>query len=212
MDEFIAQAHSHHCGWMSSSSTMPLTLPRQLHHPSAPSHSAPLLRFPSHFRSRSSPSSSRPPSPMLIALHEALTESILPSPPPPARLPSSPSLSHSLSRPPPLISSLRYTSPSATPPTTSDSPVTLALSPSLSLAPTPSRTRSSLDTLRSIHTSTIPQSPTSPSLRKWWFQSDSDTAETVTSVLDQSDLLDGSLGKKCMSSLCCISFSNYKTS
>ncbi|KAF8560202.1 alpha/beta-hydrolase [Imleria badia] len=167
---------------------MPLTLPRQLHHPSSPSPAAPLLRLPSHSRSRSSPSASRPPSPMLNALHEALTESILPSPPPPARLPSS-SLSHSLSRPPPLISSLRYTSPSATP------PVTLTLSPSLSLAPI-SRTRSSIDTLRSIHTSTIPQIPTSPSLRKWWFQSDSETTESVTRVLNESDSLDGDLGKK----------------
>ncbi|KAH0838165.1 Alpha/Beta hydrolase protein [Lanmaoa asiatica] len=186
-------------------------LPRQLHHSSSSSPTAPLLRFPSyspppsqaHSRSRSSsptssssPPSSRPPSPLLNALHEAITDSILPSPPPPVKLASSPSPSHPLSRPPPLISSLRYTSPSATPPTTSDTPVTLTLSPSLSFAATVSSTRSSLDTLRSIHTSTIPQIPPSP-LRRWWLPSDSDTTrECVTSVLNESDLLDGDLGKK----------------
>ena len=197
-----------------------LTLPRQLHHPSAPSHAAPLLRFPSHSswqthsRSQSSSSSasllsSRPPSPMVNALHEALTDSILPSPPPQARLASSPSPSHSLSRPPPLISSLRHISPSATPPSTSDFPVTLTLSSSPSFAaPIPS-TRSSLETLRSIHTSTVPRIPPSPSLRRWWFQSDSDTGrESVASVLNESDLLNGGLGKKCTSSSCYVSFSN----
>lgn len=196
------------------------TLPRQLHHSPSPSLTAPLLRFPSlshpssrpHSRSRStssspppsSPSTSRPPSPILYALHEALTDSILPSPPPPARLAPSPSPSHSLSRPPPLISSFRYTSPSATPPATSDSPVTLTLSPSLSFAATVSPLRSSLDTLRSIHTSAAPQIPPPPSLRKWWFQSDTDAGrEGVTSVLNESELLDGNLGKKCTSSLYC---------
>ncbi|KAF8445771.1 Alpha/Beta hydrolase protein [Boletus edulis BED1] len=180
----------------SSSRTMPncnhsrtLTLPRQLHHhhPSSPSSTAPLLRFPSRSLHASHESSSCPPSPILDALHEALTDSILPSPPPPARLPSSPSPSHSLSRPPPLLSTLRYT-----PPTTSGSPVMLTLPLSQSFAANVSSTRSSLDTLRSIQTSTIPQITTSPSIRRWWFQSDSDTGrESVTSVLNDSDLLDG---------------------
>jgi triacylglycerol lipase len=204
-----------------------LTLPRQLHHPSSASPAAPLLRFPSHSswqthsRSRSSSSSpcsssslpsSRPPSPMLKALHEALTDSILPSPPPPARLASSPTPSHSLSRPPPLISSLRFISPSATPPSTSDSPVILTLSSSPSLAAPVSSTRSSLETLRSIHTSTIQQIPPSPSLRRWWFQSDSDTSKELSSVLNEPDLLDGNLGRKCTSSSCYVSLSNWQTS
>ena len=168
------------------------TLPHQLHHSSSPSP-APLLRFPSHFRSSSSPPSSRPPTPILNALHEALTDSILPSPPPPARL--APSSHRFLSRPPPLISSFRYTSSSATPPTTSDSSV-----PSLSFA-TVSSPHSSLDTLRSIHTSAVPQLPPSPSLRRWWFQSDSDAGgEGVSSVLNESDLLGGNLGKQRTSS------------
>ena len=199
-----------------------LTLPRQLHHPSSSSPTAPLLRFPSHSswqthsRSRSSSSSpcssSRPPSPMLQALHEALTDSILPSPPPPARLASSPSPSHSLSRPPPLISGLRYISPSATPPSTSDFPVTLTLSSSPLFAAPVSSARSSLETLRSIHTSTVPQIPPSPSLRRWWFQSDPDTGkESVTSVLNEPDLLNGNLGKKCTSSSCYVSFRHWQT-
>ncbi|KAI9461753.1 Alpha/Beta hydrolase protein [Boletus coccyginus] len=170
-----------------------LTLPRQLHHPSSQSPAAPLLRFPSsysrppshHSPSRSS-SSSCPPSPVLRALHEALSDSILPPPPPPARLASSHSPSHPLSRPPPLISSRWYTSP-ATPPTTSDSPVTLILSPSLPFAATVSSTRTSLETLRLIHTSAVPQLPPSPSSRKWWFQSDSDTSRE--GVASESNLL-----------------------
>ncbi|KAG6381025.1 Alpha/Beta hydrolase protein [Boletus reticuloceps] len=185
----------------SSSRTMPncnhsrtLTLPRQLHHhPSSPASTAPLLRFPSRSLHASRSSSSCPPSSILDALHEALTDSILPSPPPPARLPSSPSPPHSLSRPPPRLSTLRYTSP----PTTSDSPVMLTLPLSQSFAANVSSTRSSLDTLRSIHTSTIPRITTSPTIRRWWFQSDSDAErESVTSVLNDSDLLDGNLGKK----------------
>lgn len=161
-------------------------------HEVAHSHSLPWLRSASSMRG-----SSRL---MINALHEALSESILPTPPPRAKLPSSPSLPHPLFRPPPRISSLRH-----------PSPVTLTLSPSLSLATPVHPTRSSLDTLRLIHTSTVPQVPTSPSARRWWFQSDPDTSrETVARVLDESNLVGGDLGKKC-ASLVCISFSNQQT-
>ncbi|KAF8846205.1 alpha/beta-hydrolase [Paxillus ammoniavirescens] len=180
--------------------------------------SAPLLRYPSHFRSQSdagrsndlpsSPTScSRPTSPMLNALHEALTESILPSPPPPARLPSSLSAPHALSRPPPLLSSVRYTYPTASLSATYDTPLgiphsTFTASPSLlstpHISPTHSPTSSSLDTLRSIHTSALAPITSSPSLGRWWFQSDADAAskESVAAVLDEDDLLNGKLGKK----------------
>jgi hypothetical protein len=197
------------------------TLPRQLRCSSAQMPSAPLLRYPSHFRSQSvagrsndfppSPAScSRPPSPMLNALHEALTESILPSPPPPARLPSSLSAPHVLSRPPPLLSSIRYTYPTASLSATYDTPLgmphsTFTASPSLlstpHISPTHSTTSSSLDTLRSIHTSAPAPITSSPSLGRWWFQSDPDAAskESVAAVLDEDDLLNGKLGKKCTS-------------
>ncbi|KAG9314213.1 Alpha/Beta hydrolase protein [Chiua virens] len=172
-----------------------LTLPRQLHYSSSPT-TAPLLRYPPsvHSSSLHTPCS-RPPSPVLNALHEALTENILPSPPLPAKLASVSSPSP-LSRSPPLMSTLRYTSPSPTPPTTFDSPVTLTLSPRVSVATTASSTRSSVDALRSIHTSTVSQISPSPSLLGWWFQSDSDGRDNVASVLGEPDLLEGDLGKK----------------
>ncbi|KIJ65000.1 hypothetical protein HYDPIDRAFT_27736 [Hydnomerulius pinastri MD-312] len=183
--------------------------------------SAPLLRYPTHSRyhsdvdnsidlSPSASSSSRPPSPMLNALNEALTESILPSPPPPARLPVSFSASHALSRPPPLLSTVRCTYPTASLSAAHDPPLGIPTSisdPSSALLLTTPRvspthsppTRSSLDTLRSIHTSAPAQiTPTpTPSIGRWWFQSDPDAAtkESVASVLDEEDL-EGQLGKK----------------
>ncbi|KAG2154652.1 Alpha/Beta hydrolase protein [Suillus clintonianus] len=148
-----------------------------------------------------SPTSSRPPSPGLLLLNEALSDSILPTVPQPARLPPCFSPARLLSRPPPLLSNLLSTLPSAsvtsipppihnhdglpassTDPAAHLSETCISLNHSLP-------TRSSIDTLRSIHTSTVPQFAPSPTPSKWWFQSDSDSGikENVDKLLNEED-------------------------
>ncbi|KAF9244533.1 Alpha/Beta hydrolase protein [Melanogaster broomeanus] len=141
---------------------------------------------------------------MLNALQEALADSILPSPPPPARILSSSSPRNALSRPPPLLSSVQYTYPTASLSASSDTHSTSATSPSFlsnpRISPTHSTsTRSSIDFLRSIHTSTSAQITPSPSPARWWFQSDPDAAsrESIPTVLNEEELLDDKLGKHC---------------
>ncbi|KAF9229090.1 alpha/beta-hydrolase [Gyrodon lividus] len=198
--------------------TRGLALPRQLHCSYSQMPSTPLLRY--RYPSQSdtdyfidlptgtSPAScSRPPSPMLNALREALTESILPSPPPPVKLHSF-SASHALSRSPPLLSSVQCTYPTASLSAAHDTPLdilhptsatsSLLLStPRMSPAHSPTN-RSSLDTLRSIHTSAPAPITSSPSLGRWWFQSDPDVArkQSMEAVLDEEDLLDSKLRMK----------------
>ncbi|KAG0704366.1 Alpha/Beta hydrolase protein [Suillus ampliporus] len=140
-----------------------------------------------------SPSSSRPPSPGLSLLNEALSDSILPTVPPRARLPPCFSPTRLLSRPPPLLSNLLTTLPSASVtsipprieiglPASSTDPAVHLAGPCISLTHS-LPTRSSIDTLRSIHTSTASQVTPSPISSKWWFQSDSDSGgkDSVTS-------------------------------
>ncbi|KAH7930541.1 alpha/beta-hydrolase [Leucogyrophana mollusca] len=153
-----------------------------------------------------SPSSSCPPSPGLSALNEALSDNILPMPPPPARLPPSFYASRSLSRPPPLLNNLtRSTLPTASvsrhPTLSEEHPFDYAADPDSPLSPTrisPTHsppTRSSIDTLRSvrdrgIHTTATPQITPSNSLTRWWFQSDS--KENVDTLLNEEDRSDAS--------------------
>ncbi|KAH7885954.1 alpha beta-hydrolase [Phlebopus sp. FC_14] len=189
-----------------------LALPRQPHYSSSRMPPAPLLRYSSHSRSFSdatnttdepSPSTSSPPSPMLTALHEALSESILLSPPPAARISSSFSVSHALSRPSPLLSAARSTRPTASlsaahdppllvSPTTPDPSLTSARVSSIRSPPP----RSSIETLRSIYTSAPTQPAPSQSLARWWFQSDSDPerTESASAVLDDEDIEEGGAG------------------
>ncbi|KAG1749811.1 Alpha/Beta hydrolase protein [Suillus paluster] len=146
-----------------------------------------------------SPSSSRPPSPGLSLLNEALSDSILPTVPPRARLPPCFSPTRLLSRPPPLLSNLRSTLPSATVtsispriqlglPASSTDPAIHLTDPYLSLTHS-LPTRSSIDTLRSIHTSTASQVTPSPIPSRWWFQSDSDSGSNhnVNKLLTEED-------------------------
>ncbi|KAG1757770.1 Alpha/Beta hydrolase protein [Suillus lakei] len=170
--------------------------------------SAPVVRWPSSSSARDissssvstpddSPSSSRPPSPGLSLLNEALSDSILPTLPPRARLPQCFSPARLLSRPPPLLSHLLSTLPSTSvtsiPPRIQDefpvSPADPAAhidEPCISLNHS-LPTHSSIDTLRSIHASATPQVAPSPS--KWWFQSDSDSGikDNVDKLLNEED-------------------------
>lgn len=132
-------------------------------------------------------SSSRPPTPVIAALNEALSECILPCPPPPARLPLAFSPSRVLSRPP-LLTAVRPTHPTASLSPAHDSPLVPSSSHTTPARPT-SPTRTSLDALRSIHTSTSTQFTTSQSVSRWWFQTDWDSAskERAASVLDEED-------------------------
>ncbi|KAL4070784.1 alpha beta-hydrolase [Scleroderma citrinum] len=164
----------------------------------------PLLRCPDHIRSGEPNefwSPSRPPTPLVSALSEALSESILPTPPPQARLPPAFSPSRMLTRPP-LLATVRCTYPTASLSATHSafSSVSSAQSPT----PPPkapgilsSRTRSSVDTLRSIHVSSSAQFTASQSQSKWWFQLDSDNAtkDSTENVLHQEDG-SGGTGKK----------------
>lgn len=165
-----------------------------------------------------SPSSSRPPSPGMSLLNEALSDSILPTFPPRARLPQSFSPARLLSRPPPLLSNLLSTLPSVSvtsipphiqnglPSSSADSAAhtdepRISLNHSLP-------THSSIDTLRSIHASTAPQIAPPPIPSKWWFQSDSDSGikDNVGKLLNEEDQA-SSLNKihqKCM----CIVYSS----
>ncbi|KAH7914796.1 Alpha/Beta hydrolase protein [Hygrophoropsis aurantiaca] len=150
-----------------------------------------------------SPSSSVPPSPALSALNEALNDG-MPALPPPARLPPSFYASRSLSRPPPLLNNLtRSTMPTASISSHStifgeshfdsvaDTDSTIAPT---RISPTHSPpTRSSVDTLRSLHdrgmhTTATPQISSSSSLSRWWFQSDS--KENVDALLNEEDRAD----------------------
>ncbi|KAG6336137.1 hypothetical protein ID866_2947 [Astraeus odoratus] len=181
-----------------------VSLPRRLRLPSSPMPAVPLIRYPCRTSPRaehdpvdfSASSSSRPPTPVVVALSEALSESILPCPPPLARLPPVFSPSRSLSRlsRPPLLETVRSTHPTAS---LSVAHSSFSLSDPSCRPPTPlsptfgrpiSPPCSSLDVLRSIHTSTSVQLTAAQSLSRRWFQSDPDSAkERVASVLDEED-------------------------
>ncbi|KAG1760385.1 hypothetical protein EDD22DRAFT_980659 [Suillus occidentalis] len=147
----------------------------------------------------SSPSSSRPPSPGLSLLNEALSDSILPTVPPRARLPPCFSPARLLSRPPPLLNNLLSTLPSASVisvppyiqnglPLSSADPAAHIDEPCISLNHS-LPIHSSIDTLRSIHASTAPQIAPLPISSKWWFQSDSDSGikDNVDKLLNEED-------------------------
>ena len=164
-----------------------------------------------------SPTSSRPPTPALTSLNEALSDTILPALPPPVQLPPCFTPSRLLQRPPPMLSNLLSAIPS-TSLISSTSPIQdelIKLSESAAIpvgriSPThSSSTRSSIDTLRSIHTSAAPHVTPSPAPSRWWFQSDSDTGskENVNRLLNEEDQV-ASLNKihqKCMLIVFCIS-------
>lgn len=172
-------------------------------------YSAPVVRWPSSSSARDIPSSSvstpdgsplssRPPSPGLSLLNEALSDSILPTRPPRARLPPCFSPARLLSRPPPLLSNLLSTLPSASvtsiPPHIQNGPLSSAdlaahiNEPCISLNHS-LPARSSIDTLRSIHASAAPQITPPPIQNKWWFQSDSDSGikDNVGKLLNEED-------------------------
>lgn len=198
--------------------------PRELQHPlSSMSVSqkqpAPLVRWLSssttsrstEFNSVSTPddfpSSSRPPTPVLASLNEALSDTILPTLPPPVQLPPCISPTRLLKRPPPMLSNIFSTLPPISGVSSSsliqdELPASSDLSNLLAgpISPTHSPpTRSSIDTLRSIHTSAAPQVTPSPTSSRWWFQSDSDTGskESVNKLLNEEDQV-ASLHQKCM--------------
>ncbi|KAG2740648.1 hypothetical protein P692DRAFT_201935487 [Suillus brevipes Sb2] len=146
-----------------------------------------------------SPSPSRPPSPGLSLLNEALSDSILPTVPPRARLPPCFSPARLLSRPPPLLSNLLSTLPSASVfsippyiqnglPLSSADPAAHIDEPCISLNHS-LPIHSSINTLRSIHASTAPQIAPFPISSKWWFQSDSDSGskDNVDKLLNEED-------------------------
>ncbi|KAI6007154.1 Alpha/Beta hydrolase protein [Pisolithus albus] len=151
---------------------------------------APLLRWsPSNNTSldRSEGSSSRPHTPVIAALNEALSESILPRPPPSAALPVAFSPPRVLSRPP-LLTTVRPTYPTASLSVADHSPSSSHVAPARPISPT----HTSLDALRSIHTSISTQFTTSQVPSKWWFQPgwDSTSTERAASVLDEDDSAD----------------------
>lgn len=172
--------------------------------------SAPVVWWPLSSSSRDIPSSSastsdglslssRPPSPGLSLLNEALSDSILPTVPPRARLPPCFSPARLLSRPPPLLSNLLSALPSASVtsiaphiqnglPLSSVDPAAHIDEPCISLNHS-LPTHSSIDTLRSIHASTAPQIAPPPIPSKWWFQSDSDSGskDNVDKLLNEED-------------------------
>lgn len=163
---------------------------------------APLLRYPSHGSTHSVESSSRPPTPLATALSEALSESILPAPPPQARLPPALSPFRALTRPP-LMATVRCTYPTASLLAAhgSFSSSVSSIQPSSPSLIAPGRisprVTSSLDALRSIHTSSSAYFTSFQSQSKWWFQLDSDTVKKAST---ESILLeDGSENttKKC---------------
>ncbi|KAI6118988.1 Alpha/Beta hydrolase protein [Pisolithus croceorrhizus] len=139
---------------------------------------APLLRWsPSHNStscSQSEGSSSRPPTPVIAALNEALSESILPRAQPCAALPLAFSPSRVLSRPP-LLATVHPTYPTA----------------SLSIAhhSASSSHEAPAGPISQIHTSTSTQFTTSQAPSKWWFQTgwDSTSRERAGNVLDEDD-------------------------
>lgn len=213
--------------WVSSVSNLAFALPPSwaLQHPvsSMPANKkqpAPLVRWlsssttgrstESHLAQTPdvSPSSSRPPSPGLTLLNEALSDTILPMMPQPVQLPPCVSPARLLKRSPPLLNNLLSTLPSTSVASIS-SPIEDALPASSAgsvVGPTspthPPSTRSSIDTLRSIHTSAAPQISPSPAPSRWWFQSDSDSGskESVNKLLNEEDQV-ASLNKlhqKCM--------------
>ncbi|KAI6047786.1 Alpha/Beta hydrolase protein [Pisolithus marmoratus] len=155
---------------------------------------APLLRWsPSYINNAShsqsdashmSSSSSRPPTPVVAALSEALSESILPRPLPPARLPLAFPPARVVSRPP-LLTTVRPTCAIASLSATLDSPLDLTSSRAAPTRPT----RTSLDALRSIHTSTSTQFTTTQSPSRWWFQTDWDSTsrERAPGVLGEGE-------------------------
>ncbi|EGO04923.1 hypothetical protein SERLA73DRAFT_44284 [Serpula lacrymans var. lacrymans S7.3] len=158
-----------------------------------------------------SPRSSRPPSPNLAALNEALNDNILPTPPAAARLPSSLYASRSLFRPPPCLNNLtRSTLPIAS---LSRHPHSVdASSPYLAKSDNPlapplidpthsSPPGSSLDTLRSVqdrglHTFATPHVNASRPLSWWFFPSDSkDNVDTLLNEEDSTDSTQGAQDK-----------------
>ncbi|KAI6031567.1 hypothetical protein BKA83DRAFT_4202322, partial [Pisolithus microcarpus] len=129
---------------------------------------APLLRWsPSHNTSlsQSEGSSSRPHTPVIAALNEALSESILPRRPPSAALPLAFSPPRVLSRPP-LLTTVRPTYPTAS----------LSRCTPLSKFVTRGTSKTHLSDAHlprcapSIHTSISTQFTTSEAPSKWWFQ------------------------------------------
>ncbi|KAI6135464.1 Alpha/Beta hydrolase protein [Pisolithus croceorrhizus] len=149
---------------------------------------APLLRWsPSHNStscSQSEGSSSRPPTPVIAALNEALSESILPRAQPCAALPLAFSPSRVLSRPP-LLATVHSTYPTASLSIAHHSASSSHEAPARPISPA----HTSLDALRSIHTSTSTQFATSQAPSKWWFQTgwNFTSRESAASVLDEDD-------------------------
>ncbi|KAI6136458.1 Alpha/Beta hydrolase protein [Pisolithus sp. B1] len=149
---------------------------------------APLLRWsPSHNStscSQSEGSSSRPPTPVIAALNEALSESILPRAQPCAALPLAFSPSRVLSRPP-LLATVHPTYPTASLSIAHHSASSSHEAPARPISPA----HTSLDALRSIHTSTSTQFATSQAPSKWWFQTgwNFTSRESAASVLDEDD-------------------------
>lgn len=191
----------------------------------------PLSTQPEHPAKRSSgsasnsPSGSAPPSPCLSSLNEALNEDILPTTPPHARLPSSFYASRALSRPPPFLDNLtRSTLPTAS--LSSGLPLYRDTSTAhsipfndpqqplgevqrVSVSP---RSRSSIDTLRSVRdrsihmmTPSVPSPTTTAPTNWWWFQGDN--KQNVDTLLQEEDRADSvseeqsNLRKKCEHSI-----------
>jgi len=184
------------------SSTRVLALPGRLRLSASHMPAAPLLRYPCPDPVELS-SSSDPPTPLATALNEALSESILPTPPPQARLPPAFSPSCALTRPP-LMATVRCTYPTAFLSAAHGSPFSSMTStqppipPPTTSAGSSSRAGSSLDALRSIHMSSSAYFISSQSQSKWWFQLDSEAVkkESVESILHEDDT-EGTR-KKCM--------------
>ncbi|KAI6104078.1 alpha/beta-hydrolase [Pisolithus croceorrhizus] len=149
---------------------------------------APVLRWSLSHNSTSGSQSEgclpRPPTPVIAALNEALSESILPRAQPRAALPLAFSPSRVLSRPP-LLATVHPTYPTASLSVAHDSPSSSREAPARPISPT----RTSLDALRSIHTSKSTQFTTSQAPSKWWFQTSWDFTgrESAARVLDEDD-------------------------
>lgn len=147
-----------------------------------------------------STSRSASPSPTRSAkasLNEALSEDIpcrtysSPTPPPPAHLPPLLS-SRNLTRPPPFLGSLtRSTLPtsSLSVPSSSQHRQSVSLDQPIAVGrPSPPSTRTSLETLRTIHTSASSSTQPSPPASRWWFQSGNKA--NVDSMLEEDDKAD----------------------
>ena len=192
------------------SSTDSLDSPTSMRRPPPPSSSAPVLRWLSNLTPDQSTTS--------LSIEEAINTP-LPSRPPKAKLPPSFRPSHQITHPPPFFDNLtRSTMPTASlspPPTVSSHSVPLhadlARPPPIVLTHS-QPTRSSIDSLRSVHTRSMStfsvstptidlQSPTVSSSTWSWFFPQS-KSETLLAQEDrpQNDQQKEEIKKKCMCS------------